>query len=568
MAGQIRVLIIEDIEQVAKGLEEQLSHFLPHGHVVLHSRNVEGALRQISTHATEAFDLILCDYNLGENTNGQQLLEYLRFQRLIPRRTAFIMVTGESAYASVASAVELGPDAYLLKPYTPSVLAERVHEALVRREALKAVHQPLDRQEPDYLAALSACNAIILEAGRFALDALRLKAECLLRQEKWGEAANVYDKVLAWRALPWAEVGRARALRHAGYAQMALEKLKGTIKAHPQFVAAYDELASLAQERGEQELAQRILEKAHSVVPSNRRARQLGLLALDNGDLQCAVQHLRVVVDRDRYGLMRSTEDFFGLAHGLRQLGRHDEALQALDALNQHFPVTRPLTLRKQAAEAMVYQAAGHPDKALQMLKQAHADCPPHMEPRTQMELAEALHGCGDTEIAQTLFQHIAENWHESAEIQSHLRVVLRRAGMGGEAIAALEHTVQALISLNNRAASLIQGNHVQDAIDIMEEVAERLTHNTTVQSNYIQALLYWVENHAPPNLMQLREDTKPRRYLAIAREHLRKLAQVAPRHPRLSGFQSRFARLTGESQAGNDRPAFLEEVASMEIGG
>lgn len=566
--SKIRVLIVEDMEQVAKGIETQLASFLPHDHEILQSRNVNQALQHIESTGKAPIDLILCDYNLGENTNGQQLLEYLRFGRFIPRRTAFIMLTGESAYSSVATAVELAPDAYLLKPYTVNTLYERIDFAFKKRDALKPAYTPLDLPEPDFATAISACNALILQADRFTLEALRLKAECLLRQEKWGEAATVYDKILAWRPLPWAEVGRARALRHAGHAEIALDKLKTTIKEHPQFVAAYDELAELSCERGDRKLAQYILEKAHAVVPSNRRTRQLGLLALENGDIENAAKHLRVVTDKDRYGLLRSTEDFFGLAHSLRQLNRHDEAMQALATLSDHFPPSRPLQIRKQAAEAMVQMAAGASAQAQKTLDKALASCNNHTEPRTQMELAEACQHCGRGTEAMALFKHVAQNWHESPETQRHLRLAVERSGLGIDGLEEIERTSRELIALNNRAATLLQSNHVQEVIEIMETVAEQLTHNSTVQSNYIHALLYWVEHNAPPNLMQLREDSKPRRYLEAAKTHLRKLAQVDPRHHKLPQYQTRFARLTGEVKAGSDQKAFPEELASMQIHG
>ena len=53
--------------------------------------NIQQALEAISK---ETFDLILCDYNLGDNTNGQQFLEYIRTRDMISRNTLFTMITG------------------------------------------------------------------------------------------------------------------------------------------------------------------------------------------------------------------------------------------------------------------------------------------------------------------------------------------------------------------------------------------------------------------------------------------------------------------------------------------
>ena len=62
------------------------------------------------------FALILCEYHLGEGQDGQHFLEDLRNHHLIPLSTVFIMVTGESSYERVVSAVELAPNDYILKP--------------------------------------------------------------------------------------------------------------------------------------------------------------------------------------------------------------------------------------------------------------------------------------------------------------------------------------------------------------------------------------------------------------------------------------------------------------------
>ena len=60
----------------------------------------------------EEFDLILCDYNLGENTNGQQFLEFIRTRDLISRNTLFTMITGEQTYQKVMIVAECAPDDY------------------------------------------------------------------------------------------------------------------------------------------------------------------------------------------------------------------------------------------------------------------------------------------------------------------------------------------------------------------------------------------------------------------------------------------------------------------------
>lgn len=562
-----KVLVVEDQEQVGLLVErllQEIDSFYVH-----HCSSAAQSIDRISAAHSSPYDLILCDYHLGENTNGQQLLEFLRFERHIPRCTGFIMLTGDATYAAVASAVELVPDSYLLKPFTRDGLASRVRLAVEKREALKTAYAALDKPEPDWASAVIACNAIIAEGHRFVLEALRIKAECQLKLGNWGDAASVYDKIVAWRPTAWAEVGRARAIRNMGHHELALSKLKAALHLFPQFVAAYDELAALAQEDGQAEMAQEILEKAHAIVPSNRRSRQLGLLALDNGDLECACKHLRVVVDRDRYGLMRSTEDFFGLASALRQLGRHDEAITVLDSLNDHFPKTRPLTVRKMAAEALVKAACNRTGAARQAVRDALEIRDDRMEPRTQLELAEACHHCGEEAAGRKIFLHVAENWQEYPKIVSSVKTMVTRVAGPEECIRMIDYSLQELVAANNEAAALMKAGKIDEVIGKMEVIAKRLPNHATVQANFTQALLAWLEHHAPPNLMELPYDSRPRRCLATAREHLRQLAVVNPAHPRLPPLQRIFAKLTGEvGLAGKAiAEALPEEAASLVTG-
>ena len=562
---EIKALIIEDQPGVAVAIEQQLQHVGKFA--VDRCVTVQTALERISAARKVPYDLILCDYNLGEATNGQQLLEYLRGEGRIPRHTAFIMLTAEAGYGSVASAVELGPDAYLLKPFTVGGLEQRVNYALAKHQALLPVYARLDGGEPDWAAAVGECNRIVAAGSRFALEALHLKTDCLLRNGQYGEAACVFDKVIAWRPTPWAEVGRARALRLMGEVELAERKLAETLRQFPQYVVAYDELSAIIETYGDSKRAQEILESAHRVVPSNRRTRQIGLLALENGDLKKAAAFLKVVTERDRYGLKRSTEDFFSLATALRRMERYDEAMAVVDSLGDHFPASRPLSVRKMASEALTLVAAKRPFDARKRLQDALELRQDSTEPRTQLELAEACFCCGDAATAAEIFAHVGSNWQESPAVVKLAKTVMARAGCAPESIAELDTAMQQLAQTNNEAVGDISQGHFPAAIAKLEAVAKRLPNHSNVQANYALALLLWVGHEAPPKLMELPHHSKPRVYIAQAREHLRQLCRINPGHPRLPELQRLLAQLTGETGVAAAVVPPTEELACMEVG-
>ena len=85
----------------------------------------------------EHFDIVLCTYHFDHcSDTGQDLLDELRRERLLPWSTVFIMVTGEATYARVAEAAESALDGYLIKPYRPTVLSERILQARRRKQEL------------------------------------------------------------------------------------------------------------------------------------------------------------------------------------------------------------------------------------------------------------------------------------------------------------------------------------------------------------------------------------------------------------------------------------------------
>jgi DNA-binding response OmpR family regulator len=98
-------------------------------------------LRQVKAHS---FDIILSDYQLEDGRDGQQLLEELRQQHLVPLSTVFFIITSERAYHNVVSVAELAPDDYLIKPFTADELHGRLVRALYKKQFFAQLYEHLD----------------------------------------------------------------------------------------------------------------------------------------------------------------------------------------------------------------------------------------------------------------------------------------------------------------------------------------------------------------------------------------------------------------------------------------
>lgn len=461
------------------------------------------------------------------------------------------MVTGEAAYTHVVSAVELMPDAYIIKPFTMDALAARVKYAFDKRDALQEAYAALDADIPSFEAAITACSKLIAQKNRFALEALKVRGQALLLLKNWSEAHSVFHKVCSWRGTPWAEVGKAKAFHGAGYTEKAFESLDCSIESFPQYVAAYDVKAEILSEMGDFRTAQSILEEAHRIVPSNKRTRQLGLLAYENQNYESTTRWLEVVVKKDRYGLSRNSNDFFKLSAAYRELQKFEKALGVLESLGDHFQLTPALEVRKIAAEAMTLISAGKRGEGIKKIRSTKESMSLRCHPTAQIEIAEACFAGGEDFLGKEIVEYVANNWNEHDHVLDQIGELFDRLEKPDDGERIIRNAKEELKELNNKAVALIKKNKIEEAISLLEDVASRLEDNSTVQANAAQALLLWVDRNFPKNLMSLPLTTKPRIYLSKARDHLKNLSRANPEDNRLPPLYRHYMKLTGEKIVG-----------------
>ena len=104
----------------------------------------------------QTYDFVLCEQHFPtENATGQDLLNDLRRNQLLPFSTIFIMITGEATYARVAEAAESALDGYLLKPHKATHLAERLRQARIRKISLSEIFAAIEIE--DFEGAANLC---------------------------------------------------------------------------------------------------------------------------------------------------------------------------------------------------------------------------------------------------------------------------------------------------------------------------------------------------------------------------------------------------------------------------
>ena len=327
------------------------------GRIVQCTRVQDARLRLEHT----VFDYVLCEQYFGESGySGQTLLDDLRRAQLLPFSTVFFMVTSESSYAAVAEAAESALDGYLLKPFTPSALFERLSLARLRKVHLKPIFDAIEAEEFERAAQL--CVERFESRKPYWLYAARIGSELLLRLGRHDEARTLFEAVIAARALPWAKLGVARAQIESGQAARAMTTLEGLIGEDASFADAYDVLGRAQVELGHFSQAIETYRTAAGLTPDSVvRLQKLGMMSYYTGDRDTAIKVLAraavLGIDSklfDFQSLVLLTFAYFaennrkGIERCLADFGRILERRHASDRVRRFAAVARTLQLIQQ----------------------------------------------------------------------------------------------------------------------------------------------------------------------------------------------------------------------------
>lgn len=240
----------------------------------------------------KAYDIVLCDYHFdGSEMSGQDLLDELRRENLLPYSTVFVMVTGEATYAKVAEAAEAALDAYLIKPYTSASLADRLSNARYRKRVLKDIFEAIEQQ--NFELAAQFCLKRFEDRAQFWLYAARIGAELLLRLNRVEDARALYDAIIEAKTVPWARLGVARTELATGNLVAAKRTLEALIGDMPDHADSYDVMGRVQMEQGEITDALRTYRTAANLTPGCLlRQQRAGTLAFYAGERDEALKQL------------------------------------------------------------------------------------------------------------------------------------------------------------------------------------------------------------------------------------------------------------------------------------
>ncbi|MBW7861928.1 MAG: response regulator [Rhodocyclaceae bacterium] len=295
-------------------------------------------------------DVILCDYLLGNDRSGQQLLEELRRYELLPDETVFMMVTAEQSYEQVVAAVELVPDDYIIKPFSPDRLKFRLDRALQRKRFFRPLYQAKRNADFDSAERFVAAHRNS-EAGQpYRFELLRQNAELQLAKGDPVAAQTAFDEILGLHPFPWARAGKAKSLQRQNRFQEARTIVEEVIESSPMYFDAFDLKTRICMDMGDYEEAQRTVQDISARTGRNYvRKRLLADAALLNGDAETARSTMEDVLQNDivhgepsisdRLMLVRShldSGDSFAAELALRKISAQSLETATLDEKTSH----------------------------------------------------------------------------------------------------------------------------------------------------------------------------------------------------------------------------------------
>lgn len=482
-----------------------------------------------------AFDVILCDYNLGTGKDGQQVLEEARQRRLIGVSAVFVMVTAENTREMVMGAVEYEPDSYLSKPFSKDLLKTRLEKLLQRKADLAEVNTALEHHQYDQ--ALRLIDARIAAQPKNLAELVKLKADVCLECGKVDAAVEIFEQVLARRDVPWARLGIGKAQFAQGNHAAAAESFRHLVETVPSLTAAHDWLARCQQAMGDTRAAQETLQAAVALSPrAIRRQRALGELALRNGDSASAENAYGAAVKLGRHSVYNHPALHAGLAEAHAAAGKTEAALSVINGISRSFDNSDEANFFAHDCAARVHQQAGDNDAAAACLAAARESferCGPTADNSMGLSLARTLSQLGEKDAAAELLHTAIRNNHDDEAFVTEATAVFRDAGIDEAPEDTVRRIRQEVVDMNNQGVAMIREANFDEAIALFEKAAEAMPGNRVINLNTARAHVLKMEKQGTDNAS-----------IARVRGLIERVQRIDPQAPGLAQVTQRYKRL------------------------
>jgi len=542
-------LVVDDFIGVRQLLRESLRS--------LGARNIDQAAsggEAIALLAKTRYDVVLCDFNLGDGKNGQQVLEEARARHFLLPSSVWMMVSAEKSVESVMGAAEHQPDAYLVKPITEGVLLTRLNRAWHRKQVFRPIDQAY--AEKDYLRAARLCDEQIGASRVHEIDLLRMKARLMEKSGEPEKARETYERVLSQREYQWARAGLAKIRMANGELEQARQMFLGVIAENRYYIDAYDQLAQVYQNMGKYDEACTILERATKLSPNSvPRQRNLGQVCLKLGNVAMAERAFRKCIAIGEYSVRKTPDAYLGMARVCGLKNDPKEALVLLAAAQREFGAEHPdMPLRAKITEGLVYHESGdyrHARKAGDELEVQLNARPERPDVPTCLEMATLLFAVGVKDAPVELLCYVARNNHDNAVLLDEVQAIFEKARMGEEGAALIRASKKEASDLMNQGVLLWKTGKLDEAVAWMRSARNKLPNNQRILFNAAQVLVSHMKEKGHDELLA-----------AEAHEVLAHVDQLQPGQQRFAQLMEQLAALAPKGETVEEMPPPSEPAA------
>lgn len=522
-----KILIIDDFADMRSMMRRTVESFK--GSHIETAREGDEALEKM---AATQFDLVLCDYNLGDGKDGQQLLEEAKHRKYISSTTIWMMITAETTVEMVMGALEYKPDDYLTKPFTKQEFALRLMKIQARKADIKDVL--VSRDGGAYEKALEHVATHLAKKETFEL--LQIQADLYERLQEWTKADAIYTKVVNTRTLAWAQLGHARMLiRREKFAE-AKELLATAIAEMPTLVEAYDLLAGIHEKLGDPKSAQHTLEAAIAQSPKAiLRQKALARLAYANGDLDMAEKTYRRIIKMGRSSVHKTVDDYGGLAKVYADKSAAADAVKVLTALKEEFKHNHEALLNGLLIECEICAKLGLTDQAAQAMDAATtvAKKATNVSNTVAMRLIQTALTAQRDRLAEGLVTILVANNHDNAVLAQQVRELYVGVGKSDEAKVVIEAAQKETLAVLDKGVEMIKQGAIEDAVTHFLQAVAATPNNLQINLAVAQALIKTMQKNG-----------KTDRQLFLLLQSLDKMRQLDPENGLLPTLQDVYRQL------------------------
>jgi CheY-like chemotaxis protein len=366
--GKAKILIVDDFSEFRLTMKSML--------VRLGGRHIDQASNGIQAvkQCTELrYDIIFCDYNLGEGQDGRQILEELHKRNLVAPDTLFLMVTAETTNSQVMGAIEYQPDAYLTKPFTGEQLGLRLNRLIKINRVLKPVHQAIKANQPEQAA--KACDDVIAKYPKMRLSCLRIKTDLLESMGKYEAMLSLLAEVKSDQPVLWAELGIGKALFFLGLLENAKEQFIKTRQQFPKQVSPIDWQAGCEKSLGNKKETLSLLKDAIGISPKSvSRQTNLAEVAVGLSEFKTAQKAYSRTIREGTHSCLLEPAHFKNYYDNTREVtaelrGREKSQLMSEvesigKSMNRRYEKDPTAMAANLSSMASLYQAVGDSKKA------------------------------------------------------------------------------------------------------------------------------------------------------------------------------------------------------------